>query len=256
MNAIRWEAAGASDVGRKRRGNEDAFLVEPGHGVFLVADGMGGHAAGEVASSLASETVGRALLEAAAAGTDPAALAERMVASFQEAHRIITTRTLEDPATSGMGTTLTACVASTAGTLRIGHIGDSRAYRFRGKKLAQLTRDHTWVQDQVDAGRLTPAEARTHRLSHIITRALGADSADEPDLLETELVPGDLLLLCTDGLSGMVTDTGIARILARDAPLEELVARLVETANAKGGNDNVTVVLVRVLAPVDSSSQD
>lgn len=244
---IRWEAAGASDVGRVRQGNEDTFLVDAERGVFLVADGMGGHAAGEVASALAADTVGRALLETVSRGGGAEALAEAMTLSFQEAHRIITSRSHDEPATAGMGTTLTACVASPTGLLRVGHVGDSRAYRLYGKTLVQLTRDHTWVQDQVEAGRLTPQSARTHRLSHVITRALGAGSTDDPDLVQVGLEPGDVLLLCTDGLSGMLSDPMIGRILAHGLPAAETVDRLVEAANERGGTDNVTAVVVRIL---------
>lgn len=245
---LRWEAAGATDTGRVRQANEDSFLAEPGAGVFLVADGMGGHAAGEVASALAAQTVGSALLAVAGPGAEAATVEAALRRSFATAHAAIVAHTDTDPHTRGMGTTLTACVADATGALRIGHIGDSRAYLRREGVLRQLTRDHTWVQDQVDAGRLDVREARTHRLAHVITRALGADSTDDPDFLDCDLRAGDLVLLCTDGLSGMVTDEEIAEILSHSLPVELAVDALLAAANEAGGNDNITAVLIRLHA--------
>jgi serine/threonine protein phosphatase PrpC len=244
---MRWQAVGASDVGRVRQGNEDAFLVDVERGVFLVADGMGGHAAGEVASAMAAATVGEALARAADAGMCDERLDGLLVASFRAAHRAIEQRSAEDPETRGMGTTLTACMVCPGLTLRMGHIGDSRAYLMRAGRLRQLTRDHTWVQREVDAGRLTPRAARTHRFAHIITRALGADSPDEPDLLAGALEAGDLLLLATDGLTGMLPDPVIAQILQADLPLASLADALIAAANAAGGTDNITAVLVQIV---------
>ncbi|HEX2092135.1 MAG TPA: protein phosphatase 2C domain-containing protein [Longimicrobiaceae bacterium] len=243
---IRWEAAGGSDIGRVRRGNEDAYLLDPRRGIFLVADGMGGHAAGEIASAIAREVVGTSLATQVDSGAEGDELSQMMEASIHAAHDAITTYAARHRAARGMGTTLTACVVHPDGGVRIGHVGDSRAYRLRGGVLQQLTRDHTWVQTEVDAGRLSPEAARTHPLSHIITRALGADSADTPDLLVGRLLPGDLLLLCTDGLTGKVEDAELERILAAGLPLDERVAELIRAANLRGGDDNITAVLVEV----------
>lgn len=245
--SVRWAAAGASDVGRVRKTNEDTFLVDSDRGLFLVADGMGGHAAGEIASAMAAEVVGSALASAVDRALDSAGLDKVILDSFQAAHRAITDHSLSEPLTRGMGTTLTACVLARDGTYRLGHMGDSRAYRVRDGKLGQITRDHTWVQQEVEAGRLTPSGARTHRFSHVITRALGADSHDDTDIVDGTLVPGDLLLLCTDGLTGMVSDSRMNKMLVGDAPLETLLADLIHAANARGGTDNITAVLVRVL---------
>ena len=243
-----WEVAGATDVGRVRAHNEDSFLVDAQRGVFLVADGMGGHAAGEIASAIAIEAVGAALRQGVDGGLGAADLGEVMRACMHQAHRSILNYSATKPETRGMGTTMTALVVCDDGAFRLGHIGDSRCYVLRDGELEQLSRDHTWVQREVDAGRLTPMGARRHRLSHVLTRALGADSLDEPDVYSGTLLPGDLVLLATDGLTGMLTDRLLRRILMRDAELHELVADLIVGANDRGGRDNITAVLVRVLA--------
>lgn len=250
MSLLAWEAAGGTHVGRVRRGNEDAFHVDADRGLFLVADGMGGHAAGEVASALAVETVGTALREACAAGADPERVLGVLDVSMRDAHRAILDHAAANPATAGMGTTLTACVLSARGTLCVGHIGDSRAYLLRAGALSQLTVDHTWVQREVEAGRLSPRRVRGHPLGHVLTRALGADTADAPDVLAVPLEPGDTLCLATDGLTGMVPDERLARILAAARPLPDIITRLIGAANRAGGRDNVTAVVVRVSAPV------
>lgn len=244
---LRWQAAGASHVGRVRKGNEDSFLVDAERGVFLVADGMGGHAAGEIASDIATRTVGGALLQGVDGGLQADALAEVMIRSFRAADEAIHAHVALNPATSGMGTTVTAVALCTDGTYRLGHIGDSRAYLLRGGKLAQVTTDHTWVQREVEAGRLTSSGARRHRLSHILTRALGAEPSDDPDLLTGQLEPGDLLLLCSDGLTGMIPDRVIGKALGLDIRLEDRVQELIRLANERGGKDNVTAVLVQIL---------
>lgn len=244
---LRWQAAGATHVGRVRKGNEDAFLVDSERGVFLVADGMGGHAAGEIASAIAAQTVGGALVEGVDRGLDADALAQIMVQAFRTADQAIADHVAQNPTTLGMGTTVTACVLCTDGTYRMGHIGDSRAYLMRGGRLAQVTTDHTWVQREVDEGRLTPSGARRHRLSHILSRALGAEPSDDPDVLSGQLLPGDLLLLCSDGLTGMLTDRMIGKVLPLDIRLADRVAELIRGANERGGKDNITAVLVEIL---------
>lgn len=244
---LRWHAAGGTHVGRMRRGNEDAFLVDADRGVFLVADGMGGHAAGEIASAVATEAVGGALLQGVDAGLEADPLAEVMVQAFRTADRAIADHVARNPSTLGMGTTVTACVLCTDGTFRMGHIGDSRAYLLRNGELSQVTTDHTWVQREVDAGRLTPTGARRHRLSHILSRALGSEPSEEADVLAGQLLPGDRLLLCTDGLTGMLTDRVLAKVLQLDIRLEDQVAELIRLANRRGGKDNITAVLVDIL---------
>ena len=247
---VTWEVAGATDVGRVRPHNEDSFVVDAQRGVFLVADGMGGHAAGEVASAIASEAVGAALRQGVDAGLPADGLKTVLQESFRQAHRSILNYSFTKPETRGMGTTMTALVLCDDGSFRIGHIGDSRAYVLRDGELSQVTRDHTLVQDQVDAGRLTEMGARRHHMAHILTRALGADAEDDPDVYAGTLLPGDLVLLATDGLTGMLTDRMLRRILMRDGELAERVANLILGANDRGGRDNITAVLVRI-ADVD-----
>lgn len=244
---LRWEAAGATDVGRVRTGNEDALVVDRDRGVFLVADGMGGHAAGEVASALAVEAVGGALARGVDDGLGCEGLAEAMRDAFLHAAEAIDRHAAAEPDTRGMGTTLTACALHPDGVLCVGHIGDSRAYRLRGGVLEQLTHDHTLVQREVDAGRLSPEAARVHPLSHVITRALGAGPPYDPEPRSLRVEPGDLLLLATDGLTGMVDDDRLARLLASPEPPDRVVRALIDAANAAGGVDNVTAIVVRVL---------
>ena len=244
---VSWEAAGATDVGRVRSHNEDTFLIDAPRGLFLVADGMGGHAAGEVASALAAESVGSALRLGVDGGLRDEMMETAMRESFHNAHMSIINYSATKPETAGMGTTLTALVVCDDGSFRLGHIGDSRGYVLRDGELLQVTRDHTWVQREVDAGRITDRGARRHHLSHVLTRALGADSLDEPDVYAGTLLPGDLVLLASDGLTGMLTDRMLRRILVRPAELHELVAALIVDANDRGGRDNITAVLVRIL---------
>ncbi len=245
--SIAWEAAGESDTGRIRQGNEDAFLVDAPRGIFLVADGMGGHAAGEIASALAAQTTEQVLARAVDAGASGDELLDALREAFHTAQEQITRCCRDRPRTRGMGTTLTVCILTPDGVCRLGHVGDSRAYRLRVGELEQLTLDHTWVQREVDAGRLPPAATRSHPFAHILTRVLIADAREEPDLLSVTIQPGDLLLLASDGLTGMLEEAEIARLLEQPLPLPELTRALIAEANARGGVDNVTVVLVRIL---------
>lgn len=237
---------GTTDVGRVREYNEDTFFADQDRGVFLVADGMGGHAAGEVASALAAEAVGRALCGAVDRGLCGPPLREAFANAFRAAHAGIVQHAGANAHTQGMGTTLTACVLHEDGAFQIGHIGDSRAYRWHADALEQLTQDHTWVQREVDAGRLSPAAAHRHHLAHMITRVLSTDTPHDPDLLAGTLAPGDLLLLATDGLTGMLRDRDLIRVLGADASLEARARELVRRANRRGGKDNITLVLVEV----------
>lgn len=242
--SLAWEAFGATDVGRMRSGNEDSYRLDAGRGIFLVADGMGGHAAGEVASDIAAKTVVERLTAAFAPGAPPAEVAAAVSGAVAEAHDRILQRCRTDPRTRGMGTTLTLCTVEPGGDCHVGHIGDSRLYRLRRGVLEQLTRDHTWVQREIDEGRLRPEAAAKHPLSHILTRVLTDDLAPELDQLRTRLEPGDLLLLATDGLYNMLDDEAIRALLSADAPLADRAAALIRGANRAGGADNITVVLV------------
>ncbi len=246
---MKWVAVGITDRGLRRELNEDSYRGCKDLGLFLVADGMGGHAAGEIASEMAAEIVEREVADALGDGGEPPVRATLRHA-VEHAHRAILARAAEEPEKAGMGTTLTVALLWPAdGTLHLAHVGDSRAYRLRAGELVRLTTDHTWVQRQVDSGRLTAGEARTHPLSNILTRALGVPTDDlEVDLLRGDLAAGDLILLCTDGLTGMVEDEDLRAILDRALPLETIAAQLVEAAKLRGGLDNITAVLIRVTA--------
>ena len=244
---IGWESAGGSDVGRLRKGNEDTLRLDAERGIFLVADGMGGHAAGEIASELAASTAEESLVVAVDGGARGGAIDATMRDAFHQAYTAIVECCRSAPHTRGMGTTLTVCVIDPAGVGHVGHIGDSRLYRLRDGVMEQVTRDHTWVQREVDAGRLSADAARTHPLSHIVTRVLSEDVEPEMDLLEIAVEPGDLLLLASDGLYNMLPDRAIEALLTADMALPQLTNQLIDAANAAGGADNVTVVVVRIV---------
>ena len=231
------ESAGRTDPGRIRRRNEDAFVLDPP--LFAVADGMGGAQAGEVASRLAAAAF-REYHEADGLAPD-----ERVQAIIQEANRRIYERARADSDASGMGTTVTAALLI-GGRVTVGHVGDSRAYRIRNGQLEQLTEDHSLVGDLMRSGRLTPEEADAHPQRSVITRALGTDPDVDVDTSTVDVQPGDLFLLCSDGLTTMVADADILGILAAAPTLDDAARELVRAANTGGGEDNVTVVLFRV----------
>ncbi len=249
------EADGKTDVGMKRRVNEDVFVLDPQHGVFLVADGMGGHAAGEVASRVATEEILSALSTAVndrdetwPEHWDPAlsAPANSAVDAVVAGHHRVTREMQDDADLKGMGTTVVVAVHQRIDDkLVICHVGDSRAYRLRHGEFALLTNDHSWVHEQVTAGFLTEEAARNHPLKNVVTQALGGTSEPRVDVLETELQDGDLFLLCSDGLNSMLTDVEIAGLLEPSGPLQESCERLINAANQRGGNDNISVVLLR-----------
>ena len=234
-------AAGITDPGRRRLRNEDTFICEPP--LFAVADGMGGARAGEIAAGLAA-----AALEEAGSETRGE---EGVVALITEANRRIWERSLSDPQTAGMGTTTTAALVDAAtGTVGIGHVGDSRAYLLRGGELEQLTTDHSLVAELVQSGVLTPEEAERHPQRSAITRALGTESTVEVDAFTVQSEPGDLFLICSDGLSSMITaDEMRGAIEQADRDPARAGEALVEAANAHGGEDNVTVVLFEMVGP-------
>jgi protein phosphatase len=232
-------AVGVTDTGRRRRQNEDAFVCDPP--LFAVADGMGGAQAGELASRLAA-----AAIEEGARSLDGEQAVVRVV---RTANARIFERALQDPAVAGMGTTATvALVDEHAGTLALAHVGDSRAYLFRDGALEQLTTDHSLVGELVRTGRLTEAEAAVHPHRSVITRALGTDAEVEVDTRTVELRAADLVLLCSDGLSAMLRDDQIVRLLQETgADPPQAADALVRAANAAGGEDNVTVVIVELI---------
>ena len=212
--------AGRTDVGIIRSGNEDNFLMVPDRGIFVVADGMGGHAAGEVASEMAVRFVARELGSLKSLSDDQ--VADRMRTSIRAANGAIFQRTLTEHDKRGMGTTVTALVLYETRFL-IGQVGDSRAYLYRDQKLLQLTKDHSYVQEQVDAGYLTPEQARSHPYSNVITRCVGANSDVMPDVYLGTVKPRDRFLLASDGLTGMLEDPQLAELLAADRMPQEQV---------------------------------
>ncbi|HEY7660908.1 MAG TPA: Stp1/IreP family PP2C-type Ser/Thr phosphatase [Actinomycetota bacterium] len=221
----------ASDIGQVREGNEDSMLVIAP--LYAVADGMGGHRGGEVASHLALDTVQRLFEQ------QEGTLADQVV----EANRAVYERSQQDRSVAGMGTTLTAVLVD-GNRVHLAHVGDSRAYLFRGGELTLLTEDHTLVHRMVVEGEITEAEAETHPHRSILTRALGVDASVEVDEGDVEVAPGDRVLLCTDGLTGMVTEPQIREILSESEEPQDAVERLVKSANRAGGIDNITAVIL------------
>jgi protein phosphatase len=278
---VRYTAAAITDRGRKRTSNEDAFGYSVEHGVYLVCDGMGGAAAGEIASSLAVEEALKLLTERiesissgkSASGTETSGanlelhstndrfalpkLAEEAVLAANEA---IHSRSQRNTRLSGMGTTLVGILAGPPDSheadsrLWILNVGDSRCYRLRDGHIELCTQDHSLVEEQIRMGRMTRAEAARSPLRNVITRALGTQGSVTPDVIEAAVEPGDLFLLCSDGLTRELADETIEQILntpvgglnPRPASLDQLCENLVQAANKAGGNDNITCIIVRV----------
>src|SRR5256885_5170444 len=215
----------------------------PDRGIFVVADGMGGHAAGEVASEMAVRFVARELGSLKSLSDDQ--VADRMRTAIRGANGAIFQRTLTEHDKRGMGTTVTALVLYETRFL-IGQVGDSRAYLYRDQKLMQLTKDHSYVQEQVDAGYLTPEQARSHPYSNVITRCVGANSDVMPDVYLGTVKPGDPFLLAPDGLTGMLEDPQLAELLAGNPVPQEPRDELIGEANRHGGLDNITAIVGRV----------
>jgi serine/threonine protein phosphatase PrpC len=224
-----------TDPGKRRRRNEDAYVVQPP--LFAVADGMGGAQAGEIASRIAASALrdsGRETGE------------EAVVALIQEANRRVYEAAASDDARAGMGTTMTAALVED-GSVRIGHVGDSRAYRVRDGGLEQLTEDHSLVAELVRSGRLSPEEADVHPQRSVITRVLGTDPEVDVDTFEVETRPGDVFMICSDGLTSMVDDDAILAVLERRGKrLDQAARALVDAANRGGGEDNITVILFEI----------
>jgi protein phosphatase len=235
-------ADGCSDCGRVRVHNEDTFRLDSERGLFVVADGMGGHAGGEVASALAVETVFRTLL-----GCEDGKAASCNAKALQTAIELANHTIYQDahihPERKGMGTTLT-CMCWDRGQFYFGHVGDSRIYRLRGYELTQLTRDHTWVEMQVRAGMLSQQEAEHARMRHVLVKSLGTQPEIEPDIAPVDVEPKDRFLLCSDGLSDLVEHNELRDILAGNGTLAEITRRLIEKANALGGRDNITAIVI------------
>jgi protein phosphatase len=238
---ISLRAAALSDIGLRRRTNEDCFALEPDLGLYLVADGMGGHSAGQVASELAAQASVSALRTLVDAS---ASLTEKLRYSVAAANREILATAQANPDLAGMGTTLVAVLAGDD-RIALAHVGDSRAYLVTGGRIRQLTDDHSLVAELVRRREITETAARGHPHRHVLTRALGVRRTVEADLAELTPAAGDTFVLCSDGLTGLVHDDEIAKVVGGAEDLDAICARLVDLANDRGGEDNITIVLVR-----------
>ena len=254
---LRVKSYGLTDTGLLRTHNEDCFDIDDGHQVYIVADGMGGHNHGEVASRVSVDSIREFISQSVDHdGTLPIgydaslqAHSNRLKRSIHVAHDQVLAAIREDGTLLGMGTTIVGAMLESQ-VMAIAHVGDSRGYRLREGHLELLTQDHTWVNEQVVAGYLSEEQAKSHPLKNVVTRALGGDSEIVVDVMETDVRPGDLFLLCSDGLTTMLSDQEIHdRITAPGETLAEICHSMVQDANARGGFDNVTVVLLRVYDP-------
>jgi serine/threonine protein phosphatase PrpC len=237
------DIAGITDIGKLRARNEDSIGVDAALGLMVVADGMGGHNAGDVASRLAIEHILAAARETVAVTADDT-VAGRLHAAVKRANDAILDAARQDFERSGMGTTVVAAWLG-ATHVDVAHVGDSRLYRARDGQLQMLTRDHSQVQELVDRGILTPAQARVSTRRNFLSRALGTDPDVQIDLARHELRPGDAFLLCSDGLTNMLEDEEIAAALHAAHDSRAIAERLVSLANERGGRDNISVVIAR-----------
>lgn len=245
----------ATDVGRKRPHNEDSYCADPALGLFLVADGMGGHAAGEVASKTVADAVREFIVETQtdrdktwpfAIDPELSYYGNRLRTAILIANRILSRRISEDEDLRGMATTLSAVLVNGSHVV-VSNVGDCRAYLLREGSIRQITIDHSWVAEQVRAGLLTADAARAHPWRSMVTRAVSGTTELAIDILEFELQPGDRLLLCSDGLHGQVSDSDMAALVGQhNGDLDAACRALVDAANANGGPDNITAVLIAV----------
>jgi PPM family protein phosphatase len=241
------EIHAAVDPGRARSNNEDSVATDADVALVVLADGMGGYNAGEVASNMATSFIrtelGRWLREASAQATD-AEVKRAMDICVDNANRAIFDAANANPQYAGMGTTLVVAVFRPHHVM-LGHVGDSRCYRLRGGRLVQITRDHSLLQEQIDAGLITPEQAAFSANKNLVTRAVGVEDTVLLETHQHDLLPGDLYLMCSDGLSDMLDDAGIAQLLLSHESLESTCQALIDAANDAGGKDNISVILVR-----------
>ena len=247
---MRITSAGITNVGMKRQNNEDNYLINDGLGVYVVCDGMGGHAGGEYASQIAVTTVEEVLANIrdenpdVDGATDEQITQEKIKYAVRLAGKRIYERAQADPEFRGMGTTAVILLFR-RGMAYLAHVGDSRGYLIRGGEITQRTEDHSWVNEQIKAGLITPEAAKHHRFRNIITRSLGFQEEVEIDTQVLRAEPGDLYLLCSDGLSNLVEDAEMCEMLVENS-FQETLHMLVEIACQRGGDDNITAVIARV----------
>jgi protein phosphatase len=251
----RVEFSALTDTGIKRTNNEDSFLVMESKNLYAVADGMGGHSSGEIASKIAVETISDFFRnsEISEDSTWPYAYDDnisfegnKLKTAVAVANEKIQEYASEHPESRGMGTTVVAVLVLDS-RLILCHVGDSRCYLLRDGKLSLVTSDHSWVNEQVKLGFLTEEEAQKHPFRNVITKALGTKGEATAEINETEGRSGDLLLLCTDGLNSMIPDSEIAKIVSKDTGLDEKARSLIDAANNAGGEDNITLVLLKIV---------
>ena len=249
---LKAASAGLTDVGRKRDHNEDSFLIDDELQLYVVADGMGGHAGGGTASRIAVETIDKKLrdlrtvepLTSGRTNLQDSPVPETIRTAVEQACLAIFAKAQEDPELAGMGTTVISLILDDAHAF-FAHVGDSRAYLVRGDLIQQISEDHSLVNEQIKAGMITPEEARHSRYRNIITRSVGFEEDVQVDVMGLLAEVGDTFILCSDGLANMLEDTEILEIV-RSLPLAEIPGKLIELANERGGDDNITVVAVRV----------
>jgi serine/threonine protein phosphatase PrpC len=251
----RISSAVLSHPGLRREINEDTVCARPDLGLFIVADGMGGHAAGEVASKIAANAIEMFIHDTRDAdvnttwpfpyNTTLSLDGNRLSAAFLLANRKLTAAMQDDERLRTMATTAAALLIN-KGTPVVAHVGDSRLYRWRDGTLIQITQDHSWVNEQVKAGVLTETDAKSHPWRHVVTRALSGGEDPDVEVTEVDIKPGDRLLMCSDGLSGVVPMERLAEIVGRGDPLDQTVQALIEAANQAGGPDNITDAMLQI----------
>ena len=248
-------------TGLRREGNEDAFRERPDLGLYVVADGMGGHEAGEVASRLTVQVIESFIDDTKNADinqtwpfpydTKKSLAANRLVAAFRLANKRVAAAIADNPDLKGMATTAVAILLQPAGKAQVAHVGDSRVYQQRDGQLRQLTADHSWVGEQVRAGVLSDDDAQRHPWRNVVTRAISGGDDPEVDVLELSLNPGDRMLVCSDGLSSVVQPSRLAELMNQNSDLTSCADALIEAANDAGGPDNITVILVEIGGQAD-----
>jgi serine/threonine protein phosphatase PrpC len=252
---LRIDARGVTDVGQRRDHNEDALLVDEALGLYIVADGMGGHAGGGTASRLAVETIRDAISDAkqhepdrfVAGGADDPNIPDVLQHAVEEACAVIYRTAQSEPELAGMGTTVTAALVGGRAAF-VAHVGDSRCYLLREGRIYQVSEDHSLVNEQLKAGAISADEAKHSRFKNIITRSVGFEQQVQVDLMGLELEPGDAVVVCCDGLSNLVDDPEILHIV-EESSLDVAPGRLVALANDRGGDDNITVIVIRAREP-------
>lgn len=252
---MHFTVAAGTDIGRVRKGNEDHFFADANdyRGLFIVADGMGGHAAGEVASQMAVDIIAEDLADLN--DLESVEAPERVVDALKRANDAVYKRSKEESEKYGMGSTASVLVLADERFI-VGHIGDSRVYLLREGKFQQITHDHSFVQERVDAGMLTPEQARNHRQSNVITRCIGMSRGAEPDIFDGDVRSGDIFLITSDGLTSMVDDRRVQQLLSSSASPPRIVDALIAEANSNGGIDNITVVVVRIDPKQDDNAEN